>query len=137
MDNTLTDELGATVRPGIVALLKRLRSDGHTLLIWTHSNRERARDILKSHSLAGYFTTCICRENYDPDNHGNMKDIRKIKGDFLVDDDPSEVKYVRSLRRDGFVISPYRKGANFNTKELDEMYRRINRSGSLLSRIFR
>ena len=36
----------------------------------------------------------IFRENYDPQNKGINKDIRKVKGDMLVDDDPSEIRQI-------------------------------------------
>jgi len=56
MDNTLVDEFGSSVRPGIVDLLKRLRQSGITLVLWTNSRRDRAREILRIHDLHKYFT---------------------------------------------------------------------------------
>ena len=33
MDNTLVDEFGATVRPGMRALLNRLKKENHVLIL--------------------------------------------------------------------------------------------------------
>jgi phosphoglycolate phosphatase-like HAD superfamily hydrolase len=127
MDNTLVDELGATVRPGIVGLLEQLRKDGHTLVIWTSSRRERASEILAHHGLRRHFRACICREDYDPDDKGIPKDIRRIKGDILVDDDPDAVRYVRLVGRKGFQITPYRKNASVDKRELVSLYAAIGK----------
>ena len=51
MDNTLVDEFGSSVRPGIVDLLTKLRRGGITLIIWTNSRRDRAKEILRIHNL--------------------------------------------------------------------------------------
>jgi hydroxymethylpyrimidine pyrophosphatase-like HAD family hydrolase len=122
MDNTLVDEFGASVRPGIMALLNRLKKEGHDLVLWTNSTRSRALSILNDHDLKCFFRLLIFRENYDPENRGLHKDIRKIKGDMLVDDDPSEINYVHSIRKLAFKISPYRKGSASNKKELARLY---------------
>ena len=123
MDNTLVDEFGSKERPGIRALLDRLTRDGHTLLLWTNSTRMRALDILKYNELRKYFATCIFREDYDPANSGIMKDIRRVKGDILIDDDPAEIAYVRSIGCAGFLIPSYRKGKPVNAQDVEELSR--------------
>lgn len=85
LDNTLTDEFGAGVRPGIDNLLDKLQKEGHTLILWTGSTRERAIHILKEHRLYYYFQKFIFREDYDPNNQGVHKDIRKVNGDLFRD----------------------------------------------------
>ena len=137
MDNTLTDEFGSSVRPGIVNLLKQLKKDGHKLILWTNSRRDRAKDILFLHNLKQFFSSFVYRENYDPHEKGLPKDIRKVKGDFLVDDDPSEIQYVKSIKRKGFKISSYRKGSNPGSDELKELYRAINKSRGLFRKKLR
>ncbi len=136
MDNTLTDEFGSAVRPGIVSLLQRCKKDGHKLVLWTNSKRERAKDILARHNLDIYFSTFIFRENYDPKEKGVHKDIRKIKGDILIDDDPAEIDFVKSIHKRGFKISSYRKGTKPNPKELSELYSCINKSKGLFGKLF-
>ena len=135
MDNILVDEFGSSVRPGIVALLQRLRKDGHTLVLRTNSRRDRAMEILRIHDLRRHFRVCICREDYDPDEQDVPKDIRRIKGDILVDDDPEAIAYVRSIGRKGFLILPYRKGAAADRKELADLYGTIGRAKGILGRM--
>ncbi|MBF0093009.1 MAG: DUF705 domain-containing protein [Alphaproteobacteria bacterium] len=125
MDNTLVDELGKTVRPGMPDLLKRLRRDGVTLILWTSSTRQRARIILSEHDLAGYFARFVFREDYDKDNRGAVKDIRTVGGDILVDDDPKHVHFVRSVGCEAFLIGTYRGGPSLDDGELELLYRRI------------
>jgi phosphoglycolate phosphatase-like HAD superfamily hydrolase len=137
MDNTLVDAFGSMVRPGIVGLLGRLQTDGHTLVLWTNSRRDRAIEILREHDLRRYFKACIRREDYDPDEQDVPKDIRRIKGDILVDDDPEAIAYVRSTGRKGFLIRPYRKGTGVDPQELPNLYETVRRTKGLLGRILR
>jgi len=125
LDNTLVDEFGATLRPGMTALLARLRDDGHALVLWTNSRRARAAEILRLHGLRQHFATCIFREDYDPEERGLSKDIRKVKGDVLIDDDPDLCEHVRSLGRRALQIVPYRKGRLAGTDEIRKLYRSI------------
>lgn len=127
MDNTLTDELGSSIRPGIKSLLARLKKEGHTLILWTNSAKQRARWILFEHKLHRYFTSFIYREDYDPDIKGEPKDIRKVNGDILIDDDPGEIKYVKSIKKNGFCITPYRKGRKLPEDDIKELYAFINK----------
>jgi hydroxymethylpyrimidine pyrophosphatase-like HAD family hydrolase len=131
MDNTLTDEFGATVRPGMRKLLARLLRDGHELFLWTNSKRQRAVDILNSHNLRRFFKTCLFREDYDPEEKGLLKDIRRIRGDWLIDDDPAETRHAQSTGRRAFTISAYRKGSRPEAEELSRLYKKLSRRRSL------
>ncbi|MBA7485485.1 hypothetical protein ES707_21032 [subsurface metagenome] len=132
MDNTLVDSFGGTPRPGVAALLERLLRDGHMLVLWTNSRRQRAHDILRLHDLRKFFGICICREDYDIEGDDPPKDIRIVQGDLLVDDDPAEIAFVKSVGRKGFLIPLYRKGDRPAPKELAELYRTISRSRKFL-----
>jgi phosphoglycolate phosphatase-like HAD superfamily hydrolase len=79
LDNTLVDALGSTVRPGIAELLGRLHREGHSLILWTNSRKERAQEILRLHNLRQHFQACIYREDYDPDERDVPKDIRRVR----------------------------------------------------------
>lgn len=136
MDNTLADEMGASIRPGIIELLQTLKSEKHELKIWTNSKRERATSILQEHKLKTYFSQFIYREDYDPDDKGIRKDIRRVKGDFLIDDDPKEIQFVKSIGKDGFVISSFRKGAKVKAEELDEIYKVITSKSGFFGKYF-
>ncbi|NQZ06502.1 MAG: hypothetical protein HRT35_05000 [Algicola sp.] len=119
MDNTLTDDFGRSVRPGMVELLRSLVQAEHQLVLWTSSAKARAKTILADHELALYFCEFIYREDYDPKNLGLVKDIRQINGNILIDDAPDLIKHVRSVGKKGFLISPYRRaGQGLDEQEL-------------------
>lgn len=131
MDNTLTDEFGASTRPNIVEFLQKLKNDGHVLFLWTNSTKERAVTILSDHKLNLFFSKFIYREDYDPKNIGLNKDIRNIKGDILIDDDPNEINYMKKINKKGILITSYRKGKNCDKNELSEIYKQIKSSKSI------
>ncbi len=127
MDNTLVDEFGATVRPGIVELLTRLKKEGHTLVLWTNSRRDRARQIILDHNLRRFFSAFVFREDYDPEEKGVRKDIRRVRGDVLVDDDPEEIRYMRQIGKKGVLVSSYRKGMKPDKSEIDGVYKNLGK----------
>ena len=137
MDNTLADELGKAARPGILELLEKLKEDGHTLSIWTNSTRIRALIILKDLGLRKYFTKLVFREDYDPENKGIGKDLRTIDGDCLIDDDPREIAFTKSIGKRAFLIKPFRGGSSASQKELKDLYKYINRANGILGSLFR
>jgi phosphoglycolate phosphatase-like HAD superfamily hydrolase len=128
LDNTLVDEFGAGPRPGIVNLLEKLRADGHRLALWTHSSRDRTREILGLHDLKRHFAAIVCREDYDPLGAGVRKDIRRMRGDLLVDDDPEEIAYQKSIGKKGYLLEPFRKGRTADARELRGLYAFIRRT---------
>ncbi len=136
MDNTLTDEHGSTLRPGIINFLDKLRSMDCELFLWTNSTEERARDILSHHKLTKYFSKTIFREDYDGENKGNRKDIRRINGEILIDDDPDEIVYVKKIGLKGFLIKSYRKGKKTNDNEYAEILKMISKEESFFKKLF-
>jgi beta-phosphoglucomutase-like phosphatase (HAD superfamily) len=135
LDNTLTDEMGSAVRPGMLELLAKLRREGHTLALWTNSRRDRARAILHDHDLARYFPRCVFREDYDPRDEGVRKDIRKIGGDVLVDDSPEEIAFTKSVGVRAFRVSSFRKGTRPPPGEMQELSRFLSRPVGFLGRL--
>jgi len=121
LDDTLIDGTGYSLRPGINRLLAELVSDGHILSVWTASTEERTKVILDRFDLGVFFSNVICREHYDPYSDGYNKDIRYLDGDMLVDDDPEHIKYVHSIGRLGFLISPYSTAITVDKTELEEL----------------
>ena len=117
MYNTLVDEFGSTVRPGVVELITGLKRQGHTLVIWTNSRTERAKQIILDNNLRQYFSKFIFREDYDPEDKGVPKDIRIVNGDILIDDDPQEINYVKSIGKYGLLLQSYRKGDKLRLNE--------------------
>src|SRR4051812_40292623 len=108
MDNTLFDDFGQRVRPGILALLSALRKDGHELVLWTSSTRERAVRILAEHRVVPLFAVCLYREDYDPANAGALKDLRAIGADAIIDDDPKHVDFAKAIGKIGILVASYR-----------------------------
>lgn len=123
MDNTIVDELGSTVRPGITQFLDTL-SLKHELILWTNSKRIRAIEILDYFDLRKYFSKIISRENYDLEEIGLKKDIGKFDYDIIIDDDTEEIEYNVNKGKIGILVEPYRKGKKLNEKELDNLLKK-------------
>ncbi len=135
MDNTLTDEFGKEIRPGMVKLLSQLKSEGHTLTLWTNSARARALEIIRYHNLKQYFSKFIFREDYDKKNEGLNKDIRKIQADILIDDDPDEISYTRRIGKTGILIQPFRSKSTPDENELTRIYDAITKKRGFIKRL--
>ena len=120
MDNTLVDEFGKQLRPGVLDLLTGLQAAGHTLILWTSSTRQRAETILTSHGLKRHFREFKFREDYDPDNRGAVKDLRTFGCDAIIDDDPKHVDFANSIGLKGVLVASYRGGP---AKDPDELKR--------------
>lgn len=110
LDNTLVDELGKGTRPGIREFLGRLRARGHTLILFTQSTKARARIILRDHGLEEFFAEFCYREDWDRDNVNPPKDLRLVRADALIDDDPKHVAFARQLGKRGLIVRPFRGG---------------------------
>ncbi|QQO07786.1 NIF family HAD-type phosphatase [Breznakiella homolactica] len=123
MDNTLTDELGATLRPGITDFLETL-SLKNQLFLWTNSKKARALEILKHHNLRKYFDTIISREDYDPEGKGIPKDLRRYDFDILIDDDPAEIQYNVKNKKTGILVESYRKSKVMDKDELSKIIKK-------------
>jgi predicted phosphatase len=120
MDNTLIDELGSTIRPGVINFLKTL-CEKHTLCLWTNSTKARAIDMLYHFNLREYFEKIIAREDYYNGEKFMPKDLRRFEFDAIIDDDPEEVAYNRNNGKLAFQVEPYRKGKPVNPDELDKI----------------
>ncbi len=110
MDNTLFDDFGRRVRPGILELLRELRQQGHELVLWTSSTRERAARILHEHKVEPLFDGFRFREDYDPQGIGTFKDLRTIAADAIIDDDPKHIDFAKATGKIGILVSSYRGG---------------------------
>jgi phosphoglycolate phosphatase-like HAD superfamily hydrolase len=120
MDNTIIDELGSTLRPKIIEFLEEL-SRNNELILWTNSKRIRAIEILDHFNLRKYFTKIISRENYDPEEKGLRKDLKKYQYDIIIDDDIEEILFNKNNGKIGILVETYRKGKNLTEGELDEI----------------
>jgi len=117
MDNTLVDEFGSTLRPGIIDFLE-LISKNNKLILWTNSKRIRTLEIIDHFSLRKYFIKIITRENYDPNEKNLRKNIKEYGFDIIIDDDKEEVEYNKSNGKIGILIEPYKKNKKMDKNEL-------------------
>ncbi|MCL1994125.1 MAG: DUF705 domain-containing protein [Spirochaetes bacterium] len=120
MDNTIIDELGQTLRPGIINFLEKT-SKKHELILWTNSRRLRTVEILEHFGLRKYFVKIISRENYDPEEKGNRKDIAAFDCDIIIDDDIEEINYNAQKGKTGILVETYRKGKAVDENELEKI----------------
>ena len=120
MDNTIIDELGSTLRPGIIDFLEEL-SSRHELILWTNSKRIRTMEILNHFALRKYFSKIITRENYDPNEVDLPKNISKHNIDIIIDDDIEEINFNKNNGKKAILISSYRKEKKVNENELNEI----------------
>ena len=124
LDNTLVDEFGRQVRPGMVEFLETLAADGHQLILWTSSTGQRARAILAEHDLERHFARLICREDYDD---SGPKNIAEIGGQAIIDDDPAQVDAATASGALGLLITAYRGGPDPNPGELGQILKQLRR----------
>jgi len=120
MDNTIIDEFGSTLRPGILDFLESI-SKSHELILWTNSKRIRTIEILNHFDLRKYFVKIISRENYDPEEKGLRKNIGEYDYDIIIDDDKEEIEYNNGKGKIGILVKTYRKNMEINEKELEEI----------------
>jgi phosphoglycolate phosphatase-like HAD superfamily hydrolase len=117
MDNTIIDELGSTLRPGIINFLEKA-SVNNELILWTNSKRIRAMEILDYFNLRKYFTKIISIENYDPEEKGIRKDIAEYNYDIIIDDDIAEIEFNNKNGKIGILVEAYRKNKRIDENEL-------------------
>jgi len=120
MDNTIIDELGSTLRPGIIDFLE-IMSKNHELILWTNSRRIRTMEILDHFNIRKYFVKIISRENYDPEEKGLRKDIRIYDYDIIIDDDKEEIDFNIMNGRIGILVNSYRKNKKINENKLQKI----------------
>lgn len=99
----LKDGIKAFLRPGIIPAIKKLKTKGHTVILWTFGNDEWWQEVRRMFpELRNLFHEVYTRDNMlhhmtFAKNMGMhaVKDIRKIAADVLVDNDPSHHRWAR------------------------------------------
>jgi len=125
LDNSLIDELGETVRPGMFELLESFKANDLQLSIWTASTKNRAEPIINSLGLAEYFTSFVYRDDYDPDAtfaKTQPKDIRFGDGDMLIDDSKRHCDFTTSIGLKAFKIESF---VSYSNKDNDQYYNEL------------
>ena len=120
MDNTIIDDLGSTLRPGIINFFEKITIKNE-LILWTNSKRIRTIEILDYFKIRKYFTKIISRENYDPEENGKRKDIGKYNYDIIIDDDIEEIEYNKNNGRIGILVEAYRNNKKIDETELEKI----------------
>jgi len=78
-------------RPGIHNFLRELRRRSHTLVLWTAASREWVREVKATFpKLFSFFSEIYTRETKPACDrrHAYFKDIRRVGGDILIDNEP-------------------------------------------------
>ena len=123
LDDTIVDDSGELLRPGIMELFNKLVAHNVMISLWTASEEERAMEMVRKFGLEKYFTHYVFREDYDPFAENLPKDIRYNNGDILIDDNPDYIKYVKSIGLKGILISPCSR--NSTKEELSGVFEKI------------
>jgi len=123
MDNTLIDEFGSTLRPGIIDFLEKI-SKNNELILWTNSKRIRTLEIIEYFNLRKYFNKIITRENYDPNENNLRKNIKEYDYDIIIDDDKEEIEYNENNGKIGILIEPFRKNKKMEENELNNIIKK-------------
>lgn len=105
-------------RPGAVDLLRILKSEGHTLILWTSKKRNSFIAIKrKAEELFEIFDEVYCKEDFDLLEYipgcslHIFKNINKINADCLIESKESYKKYSEILQMDQkyFIVDKYRE----------------------------
>ena len=123
MDNTIIDEFGSTLRPGIIDFLEKI-SKNNELILWTNSKRIRTLEIIEYFNLRKYFNKIITRENYDPNENNLRKNIKEYDYDIIIDDDKEEIEYNENNGKIGILIEPFRKNKKMEENELNNIIKK-------------
>lgn len=105
MDGTIVGfdrEGNLRMRPGIDRVLVKLRSQNHTLILWTFGNRPWWRKVRSQFPILGrVFHEAYTRDDISPKvttGRGYpepIKDIRLINADVLVDNEPAHYEWAK------------------------------------------
>ena len=82
-------------------------------------------EILEHFDLRRFFVKIISRENYDPDEKGNRKDLSEYNYDIIIDDDIGEIEFNKSRGKTGILVDTYRKGKKLDENELKRVLKII------------
>lgn len=108
----------SSIRPGTFELLKELKAQGHSLILWT-SLKKRKIEFVKSifEDFFLFFDKIYCKEDVELEQNipgcsfHSFKDINKINADCLIESKKSYEKYSNSLQMGEryLIIDKYRE----------------------------
>ena len=89
--------------------------------------------LVMLHRLEG-----LLKENNESNvRKGIKKDIRRLNADILIDDDPNEISFVKSIGRKGILVKSYRTNTRIDQSEIEKLYKAIKKSSGFFSSIFK
>jgi len=118
LDRTLIDGKG-NLRPDALKLLRKLKREGKTISLWTHSKKKRTMKILEKNKIKKYFDNILTREDYAMGKSMHtFKDIKRIGGDILIDDSLKQITLQKKAGNLGLQITKYKGGKSAAFKTL-------------------
>ena len=136
LDGTLIDGNG-NLRPGAIDLLNSLKNKGVDVALWTHSPYDRTEMILKDTGLDNYFdikdkNQVVTREDYaGGGNEHTFKDIKKIGGDVLIENDPIQAQQQLAAGNYALQTSTYKGGNSYDLYRVKNILDGIESAPSL------
>lgn len=117
------------VRPGTTSLLQGLKTLGHTLILWSTGEDAYVKEVVEKAGWMSLFSE-VYGKSMPAATH---KDIRKIKGDVLVENEKSEMRFGDKHGYDVVVVEPFYEAGDSHKdlKWVDEIKDAINHIESL------
>jgi exonuclease I len=128
LNKTLTNESKTGLRPGAVELLEKLNKEKHNLILWTDLNKSETITFLIKKDIKKYFSKVIAREDFNPDEESNpIKNIKIIKGDVLIDNEPIQAKFGKENNYPVILIDTFEedKEESISKDEWVKIYKKI------------
>ncbi len=84
-----------------------------------------------------FFSKIIAREDYDLNSQDGCKDIRRVKGDVIIDDNPEQAVFARKFSYHAFVVKPFTSSRMVSSDEFDSLHKRISKlNGGFFKKLF-
>jgi hypothetical protein len=105
VDGCIVDSLtGASLRPGTVEILERLRAGGHTVVLWSAGGGDYARERALQHGVAHLVDATYGKQTRAEDGRWSLTDFADVhRPSVLVDDRPEDAPHDLEI----IAVSPY------------------------------
>lgn len=96
---------GNVLRPGTRSFLESLKDRGYNVGLWTHGTKRGVVSALKKSNIYNLFDNIITREDYAMNmGASSFKDISRIGGQLLVEDNPVVAGLTKRAGLDSMVV---------------------------------
>jgi hypothetical protein len=105
VDGCIVDSLtGASLRPGTVDILERLRAGGHVVVLWSAGGGDYARERAEQHGVAHLIDATYGKQTRGTDGRWSLTDFAEPhRPSVLVDDRPEDAPQDLEI----IAVSPY------------------------------